>query len=125
MKYLIAILALIPALALSLAASCANAYPVTCLPAELAGTGSTLAMGSNVVGRWVGWWCPGEAGPTVFACRKGSCLPSADLSDKVQRIVSYPSVSTLWEMTYSMPSYDTVADVWKPDFAKLLAVKPK
>lgn len=112
-------------IAAMLAASCAQAGTATCLPSELGGTGSALAMGSNTVGRWAGWWCPGEAGPTVFACRKGACLPAADLSDKVQRLVSYPSVSTLWEMTYTMASPDTVADVWKPDFAKLLAVKPK
>ena len=105
----------------------AQATGVSCFPSTLGGTGSVMAYSTNKVGRWVGWWCPGETGATVFACRTASCPTGEAIQAKLARIWNYTNVWTFNEMVYQLPSANTVADVWNTpaELPKLYAVKPK
>lgn len=103
----------------------AQATSVNCLPSDFGGSGSVLVYSKNSVGRWAGWWCPGESTVHVFACRTASCPTGSSIASKLQRLWDYPSAPTLNEMAYSLPAPDTLKDVWQPELYKLLAVKPK
>ncbi len=113
------------AAALLLAVASAQAVTANCIPSDFGGTGSAMVSNKNAIGRWAGWWCPGEAGPTVYACRKASCPSGAAIASKLARMWDYTTAATFNEQVYSLPSADTVKDVWLPDIAKLNAVKPK
>lgn len=105
----------------------AQATSVNCFPSTLGGTGSVMVYSTNTVGRWVGWWCPGETAAVVFACRTASCPTGAAVSAKLSRIWDYTNVWTFNEMVYALPPASTVKDVWQTstEWAKLAAVKPK
>lgn len=107
------------------ACAVAQAKSPNCAPSDFGGTGSAMVSNKNAVGRWVGWWCPRESVPTVYACRTASCPTGAAISAKLARLWDYTNIQTLNEQVYSLPSQGTVSDVWLPDIAKLNAIKPK
>lgn len=124
MKY---ILKIILAALIILAGTGAQATSVNCFPSDLGGTGSAMAYSTNKVGRWVGWWCPGETGAVVFACRTAACPTGEAIQAKLARIWNYTNFWTFNEMVYQLPPASTVADVWNTptELVKLYAVKPK
>jgi len=103
----------------------ANAQAPTCIPSEFGGSGSQYLTSTSQRGWWVGWWCPGESGPTVYACRYASCPSSANIGAAFAKLATWPSVDTLKGMTAVLGTKASVSDVWAPDVAKLNAVKPK
>lgn len=111
-------------LAMLLAAK-ASAQAPTCLPSEFGGAGSQYLTSTSQRGWWVGWWCPGEKSPTVYACRYASCPSPANIGAAFTKLATWPSVDTLKGMTSGMGTKASVSDVWAPDMAKLNAVKPK
>lgn len=112
-------------LAAMVSAFSVHANSISCLPSDLGGSGSVMVTSTNKVGKWVGWWCPGESLAHIFACRTASCPTGSALAAKFQRLWDYPNPATLNEMVYALPNAGTLADVWKPELPKLLAVKPK
>lgn len=112
-------------LAALVAAFSVQATPISCLPSDLGGPGSVMVTSTNKVGRWAGWWCPGDTTVHVFACRTASCPTGSAIAAKLARLWDYTSDATLNEMSYALPGPETLRDVWAPEWPKLLAVKPK
>lgn len=67
-KFLITLL-----FAAALASPSANAQSFTCLPAQLAGSGTKALLASNPKGDFVAYYCPGEEFPSMVVCLKSTC----------------------------------------------------
>jgi len=77
------ILTILPAMAMASA--------VTCLPKQLAGSGTSAIARSNAKGDFIAYYCPREAMPTMFVCLKSTCSLVASKRAFAQ-ILTNPSV---------------------------------
>lgn len=103
----------------------AGASAPSCIPSEFGGAGSAFVTSQSSRGWWIGWWCPNEKSPTIYACRYSAC-PSADSIGKgFTKLMTWPSIDTLKSLAPEIGTKDSVKDVWTPDASKLDTVKPK
>lgn len=79
------------ALMLTIIQPLAMASAVTCLPKQLAGTGTSALARSNPKGDFIAYYCPGEQLPTMFVCLKSTCSLVGSKRAFAQ-ILSNPSV---------------------------------
>lgn len=118
-------IAFVAVFAALIACGSSNAASPTCIPSEFGGSGSQYLTSVSGRGWWVGWWCPGEKSPTVYACRYASCPSPSNIGAAFAKLSTWPSVDTLKGMTAGIGDKASVSDVWSPDISKLDAVRPK
>lgn len=113
------LLAITVALLFTTQVSCL-AQSVSCLPSK------SWTYGSNDIGRWWAGWCDAQH-VVVVACRHEACLSFSKLATDLKYLYDSPTIETInARMAYRKAgTLESVADVWKPDWAQIEAIRPK